>query len=104
MSHIKWFREISIEDVPSVGGKNASLGEMYQALTSKGVTIPNGYAITAQAYFYFIDEVSGSTQTAFGTECRSCISETRKKDSGSRDRKTRKAYETGQQRGSTLMN
>ena len=56
-AHIKWFKEINIEDVPSVGGKNASLGEMYQALTSQGINIPNGYAITAQAYFYFIEEV-----------------------------------------------
>ena len=39
-----WFDEIRIEDVPSVGGKNASLGEMYQDLTSKGVKIPNGFA------------------------------------------------------------
>jgi pyruvate,water dikinase len=47
---ILWFEEIFIEDVPLVGGKNASLGEMYQKLTSKGVDVPNGFAITAYAY------------------------------------------------------
>lgn len=53
---ILWFNEISIEDVPSVGGKNASLGEMYRNLTKKGVNIPNGFAITAYAYDYFLEE------------------------------------------------
>lgn len=49
-----WFKEIRIKDVPSVGGKNASLGEMYSQLTKKGVAIPNGFAVTADAYDYFI--------------------------------------------------
>jgi pyruvate,water dikinase len=47
---IKWFVDISIVDVPLVGGKNASLGEMYRELASKGVKVPNGFAITAEAY------------------------------------------------------
>ncbi|WP_306546626.1 phosphoenolpyruvate synthase [Desulfobulbus sp.] len=51
---ILWFDEIGIEDVPMVGGKNASLGEMHQKLTSKGVVVPNGYAITAYAYQYLL--------------------------------------------------
>src|SRR5210317_839021 len=51
---ILWFEEIGIEDVPMVGGKNASLGEMYQKLTSKGVAVPHGFAITAYAYQYLI--------------------------------------------------
>ncbi len=51
---ILWFDEIGIEDVPLVGGKNASLGEMHQKLTSKGVEVPNGYAITAYAYQYLL--------------------------------------------------
>jgi len=51
---ILWFDEIGIEDVPMVGGKNASLGEMHQKLTSKGVAVPNGYAITAYAYQYLL--------------------------------------------------
>jgi len=53
---ILWFDEIGIGDVPLVGGKNASLGEMYQKLTSQGVNIPGGFAITASAYRYLIRE------------------------------------------------
>jgi pyruvate,water dikinase len=53
---ILWFDEITIKDVPLVGGKNASLGEMYQKLTSKGVNIPGGFAITAYAYQYLLRE------------------------------------------------
>ena len=51
---ILWFDEIGIEDVPIVGGKNASLGEMHQKLTSKGVDVPNGFAITAHAYRHLL--------------------------------------------------
>jgi pyruvate,water dikinase len=51
---ILWFNEIGINDVPLVGGKNASLGEMYQKLESKGIRVPNGFAITAYAYRYFL--------------------------------------------------
>jgi pyruvate, water dikinase len=52
---ILWFDELGIEDVPLVGGKNASLGEMYRNLTSKSVRIPNGFAITGYAYNYLLD-------------------------------------------------
>ena len=52
---VLWFDELGIKDVPLVGGKNASLGEMYQKLTPKGVNIPNGYAITAYAYHYLLE-------------------------------------------------
>lgn len=52
---ILWFNEIGIKDIPIVGGKNASLGEMYRKLTPVGVKIPNGYAVTAAAYDYFLD-------------------------------------------------
>ncbi len=48
--YIRWFRELGMEDVPLVGGKNASLGEMYRALTAEGVRVPNGFAVTARAY------------------------------------------------------
>ena len=51
---ILWFDEISIGDVPSVGGKNASLGEMYRNLASEGVAVPNGFAITAHAYRHLL--------------------------------------------------
>ncbi|MFZ5428236.1 MAG: phosphoenolpyruvate synthase [Thermodesulfobacteriota bacterium] len=47
---ILWFDQLSIEDVPLVGGKNASLGEMYRELGGKGVRVPNGFAVTASAY------------------------------------------------------
>ena len=52
--YVSWFKELTIKDVPLVGGKNASLGEMYQKLSSKGVPIPNGFAITSDAYWYFL--------------------------------------------------
>ena len=55
---ILWFDEISIEDVPLVGGKNASLGEMYRNLTKEGVKIPNGFAVTAYAYNYFLEKAN----------------------------------------------
>jgi pyruvate,water dikinase len=48
--YIRWFEELSIDDIPLVGGKNASLGEMYRELSPQGVKIPNGFAITAEAY------------------------------------------------------
>ena len=51
---ILWFNEIGIEDVPSVGGKNASLGEMTKAVVPQGVNVPFGFATTAEAYFYFM--------------------------------------------------
>lgn len=53
---ILWFNEIGIKDIPLVGGKNASLGEMYQKLDKKGVSVPNGFAITAHAYHYFLEK------------------------------------------------
>ncbi|MFB2923153.1 phosphoenolpyruvate synthase [Aerosakkonema funiforme] len=53
-SLILWFDEVGIIDVPLVGGKNASLGEMIRQLTRKGVNVPNGFATTAYAYRYFI--------------------------------------------------
>ncbi|MEZ0271865.1 MAG: PEP/pyruvate-binding domain-containing protein, partial [Methylophilaceae bacterium] len=56
MEHVLWFEQIRLDDLPRVGGKNASLGEMYQTLTGHGVKIPNGFAITAQAYWHFIDK------------------------------------------------
>ena len=53
---IKRFEEIAITDVPSVGGKNASLGEMYNQLTSQGLRVPNGFATTSHAFWTFLDE------------------------------------------------
>ena len=56
--YLKHFSEIGIQDVPWVGGKNASLGEMYNELTSQGVNVPNGFAITSHAFWDFLDENS----------------------------------------------
>jgi pyruvate, water dikinase len=52
----KWFEELTINDVPSVGGKNASLGEMIRTLKEKGVNVPSGFAVTAYAYKYTIEK------------------------------------------------
>ena len=52
----KWFEDLRIEDVPSVGGKNASLGEMIRNLSEKGVNVPSGFAVTAYAYKYMIEK------------------------------------------------
>ncbi|MFP4117990.1 MAG: phosphoenolpyruvate synthase [Candidatus Woesearchaeota archaeon] len=53
---ILWFDQLTIDDVGLVGGKNASLGEMYRELTHKGVKIPNGFAVTAHAYYYLLEQ------------------------------------------------
>lgn len=53
---ILWFKELTVDDVPLVGGKNASLGEMYQHLAQKGIAVPNGFAVTAHAFTIFIDQ------------------------------------------------
>lgn len=54
--YIQWLGDISLNDLPQVGGKTASLGEMYQKLGAKGIAIPNGFGITAAAYWFFLDE------------------------------------------------
>ncbi len=48
--YVRWFEELGIEDVPLVGGKNASLGEMVRELAPQGIKVPNGFAVTADAY------------------------------------------------------
>ena len=53
-SFIRWFEDITLRDVPFVGGKNASLGELYRELRSAGVHVPNGFAITADGYRHFL--------------------------------------------------
>jgi len=71
---IRWFDEISIADVQLVGGKNASLGEMYRELSGAGIKIPNGFAVTAHAYRYLV-ETSGKMQ-----EMRQILGELDKSD------------------------
>ncbi|MBU2022645.1 MAG: phosphoenolpyruvate synthase, partial [Gammaproteobacteria bacterium] len=53
---IKWFKDLHMEDVGEVGGKNASLGEMISNLTNLGIQVPNGFATTSYAYQSFITE------------------------------------------------
>ena len=53
---VRWFDTLNSDDVESVGGKNASLGEMIATLESKGIRVPGGFATTAEAYWYFIEE------------------------------------------------
>jgi pyruvate,water dikinase len=50
MDYIKRFKAITADDIGIVGGKNASLGEMYRQLGQLGVAVPNGFAITADAF------------------------------------------------------
>jgi len=54
-SYIRFFEEFGIDDVPLVGGKNASLGEMFQNLSEQGVRVPHGFATTAEAYKHMLD-------------------------------------------------
>ena len=54
--HILFFNQIGIESLSEVGGKNASLGEMYNQLNPIGISIPNGFAVTAEAYRLFRKE------------------------------------------------
>ena len=59
---VKKFEELRIEDVPSVGGKNASLGEMIHNLKEKGVSVPGGFAVTAYAYKYTMEKAGIDSQ------------------------------------------
>jgi pyruvate,water dikinase len=54
-THIRWFEDLDSDNVPQVGGKNASLGEMLQALKEGGVRVPDGFATTANAYWAFLE-------------------------------------------------
>lgn len=55
MKYIKFFKELNNKDIPLVGGKNASIGEMFQELVPVGIKVPNGFAITSDAYWYLLD-------------------------------------------------
>ena len=52
--NVLWFNEVTKKDIDQVGGKNGSLGEMFSQLTEKGVNVPNGFATTADAYWYYL--------------------------------------------------
>ncbi len=60
--YVRFFEEFGIADVPLVGGKNASLGEMYRELSTEGVRIPNGFATTANAYRHMLEEAGTGNQ------------------------------------------
>jgi pyruvate,water dikinase len=55
IQHVKWFEDLGVTDVPEVGGKNASLGEMISRMKKEGIPVPNGFATTAKAYWEFVD-------------------------------------------------
>jgi pyruvate,water dikinase len=57
-TYIKKFKEIGIADIASVGGKNSSLGEMFSKLSSKGISVPDGFATTAYAFEEFVTQNS----------------------------------------------
>ncbi len=54
MAYIRWFNTVTMRDVPLVGGKNASLGQMIQELATQGVSVPDGFAITSDAYWDYL--------------------------------------------------
>jgi pyruvate,water dikinase len=56
--YIKFFKDLGSDDVALVGGKTASLGEMYRVLTKQGVKVPDGFGITAEAYRYILDKAN----------------------------------------------
>lgn len=56
LKYILWFKDISMKDVYLVGGKNASLGEMFSKLTARGINIPDGFALTSKFYWHFMGE------------------------------------------------
>ena len=74
--YVRWFKELSIGDVPLVGGKNASLGEMFRELVPLGVRVPNGFAVTAQAFRDALDRggrlAAGCTQHSTGSTRATC--------------------------------
>lgn len=54
MRFVRFFSDVGINDIEYVGGKNASLGEMYRHLSDEGIKVPNGFATTSQAYHYYM--------------------------------------------------
>lgn len=54
MENVKWLNQISLEDIDLVGGKNASLGQLYSNMSKLGINVPNGFAITTKVFRNFI--------------------------------------------------
>ncbi len=85
--YIRWFEDIRNEDVPLVGGKNASLGEMYSELTAKGVKVPDGFAVTADGYWHVLTAagiLDGLKATMAGLD-RSDVADLAKRGKRARD-------------------
>jgi len=55
-SHILWMKDVGMDDVAQVGGKNASLGELIRTVVPQGVRVPEGFCVTADAYYYFLNQ------------------------------------------------
>src|SRR3989344_1929587 len=60
-AHILWMKDIDMDDVAEVGGKNASLGELIRSVVPMGVRVPQGFCVTAEAYYYFLKETGLDT-------------------------------------------
>ena len=54
--YVRWFNDLGLEDIAQVGGKNASLGEMFRELTPMGIKVPDGFAITVDGYWDTLHE------------------------------------------------
>jgi pyruvate,water dikinase len=65
---VRWFRDITLDDLPLVGGKNASLGELHRELSAAGVRVPDGFAVTAEAYRAIVE--AGGLQDHIGALLR----------------------------------
>ncbi len=85
---VKKLSKVGIKDIPEVGGKNASLGEMIKNLTPKGVKIPGGFAITASAYRHFLSQAG---LDKFIKETLSGLNTKNIKDLATRGKKIREA-------------
>ena len=70
MKWIRWLTQVGMNDVALVGGKNASLGEMLQSLSGLGVRVPDGFAVTAEAYQYFISSNNLRLNSCFAYKYR----------------------------------
>lgn len=86
-TYIRWFSDIRNEDVGLVGGKNASLGEMYSELTPKGVKIPDGFAVTAGGYWHVLESagILGDLKETLAGLDRSDVADLAKRGKQARD-------------------
>lgn len=61
-TYLRWFQDVTLQDVPQVGGKNASLGEMIRSLQPAGIRVPEGFALTAEAFRLHLAEAGIATE------------------------------------------